>query len=375
MISFESLELYFKHVWKSLPIYKKLLFNYLPIKLLIQKWDIPEKLNVKCLFIQSMDREDYNKFTNIIFHTIELDDKDFLLIQKKKKLNFDFLSIGYSDIRNIWNSLETKNIVEKIYIVLNILQVKSIDKYLKGYNLKLLIAHADMQPVENYMVQYFKEKGIKTVTLQHGLYIDYSKYPNINEVNYKNVVSDYFLSWGEETKELIEKYHSNCKVLLCGNPTEKEMAYKSKDFFTVVFDQELFKEYNKKLIHIAQELSRKINLKILLKPHPRNNLNDYDLDKDLFIDNGSLNNSAFVLGHTTTMMFQLMRSGIPVFKYQTDIPSNKFNNDLIFSNINELMLKLEKKDQIDYIKEGKYYIKYIDNNSLEKYKEVIERLI
>lgn len=375
MIDYQKIVSYYSYYWDELPFFKKVLLILLPIKLFITKWYLPNNLNIKYLFIQSMNRNDYSSFLEYITGTLPLEERRIVLIKKTIKLDFNIFYLKKDEIINIWKTINCANICKKLYIFFNIIHIISIRKHIEKYKISLLVTHSDMQPLENYIVQYFKNKNVQTVTLQHGLYIDYSKYPNLNEVNYKSVVSDYFLAWGEETKELIKKYHPQCEVLVCGNPMVKKIDYKPKSFFAVVFDQELFKEYNKKLINIAQQLSRKKGFKILLKLHPKNNLKDYKIDRSLFIDGVDLNDSLFVLGHTTTMIFQLMRNSIPIFKYQTEIPSNKFSDDLIFHNIDELIFKLEKKDKINYDIYGRYYIEYIDRTSLKKYKNVLEKIV
>lgn len=74
------------------------------------------------------------------------------------------------------------------------------------------------------------------------------------------------------------------------------------------------------------------------------------------------------------MMSQLMKVGIPVFKYKTKIPSNKIINKLVFSNFEELILKLNKIDTINFSSEGKYYIEYLGSESLEVYNKVFKEI-
>jgi hypothetical protein len=371
MITYKPIALYFSFRWKKLTLLRKITLNLLPIKLFIQKWDLPKEIQTKYLFTQSMDRRDYNEFVNTVFNSLDTSNKKYLMVTTKVKLNFDILSVKLKEVKNIWRDVDSHNLFEKLFIFLSILQVVTLGEYLKNYRIHLHTTHADMLPVENYVVQYFRAQNIKTVTFQHGLYIDYTKYPNINEVNYRNIVSEYFLAWGNETKNLIQKYHPNCKVFVCGNPMVKNENYKSKDFFTVVFDQEAFKEFNQNMIFIAQEFAKRINLKILFKLHPRNKIDDYNFDKNLLVENENINNSLFAIGHTSTLMFELMIKGIPTFKYNTKIPSNHFNNNLTFCDVDELFQKLNNKKEIDFFEEARYYIKSTNKEALEEYKSTL----
>ena len=374
MISYEPLALYFSYTWKNLNLLRKLLLNLLPIRLFLQKWDMPKEAQTKYLFTQSLNRDDYNKFVNIVFGSLETNNKKHFMVTKTRKLNFVILSVKINRAKYIWDNIDSSNLFEKIFIFLNILEIVTIEKYLKNYKIGLHITHADMQPVENYIVQYFKAQNTKTVTLQHGLYIDYEKHPNINEVNYKNVVSEYFLAWGDDTKNLIQKYHFNCKIFVCGNPMIKNISHKPKDFFTVIFDQEIFKEYNQKMMTIAQEIARSVNLKILLKLHPSNKIDDYRISEDLLVEKGKIDNTIFAMGHTSTMLFELMIKKIPTFKFKTEIPTKEFKHDLVFSDTNELIQKLNNLDKIDFFKEAQYYIKNTDIKALREYKSALKKI-
>lgn len=239
----------------------------------------------------------------------------------------------------------------------------------------MVVTHADMQPIENILIQYFKAIEVKTITLQHGLYVDYSQQPNINEVNYKNVVSDYFLAWGEETKRLIQKYHPKCKIEICGNPVLEDNEYIQSDFFVLIFEQELLKEYNYKLLEIGREIESFLGIKLKVKFHPRNVFKDYSISRDEVVKFDTVYNAKFALGHTSTMMYQMMRLGIPTFKLASSVPCNVMNQKLIFNSFDELKNLIEQSQSIDFKKEGEFYIKYLGAESLNIYTQFFQRLI
>ncbi len=375
MIDYKPLSLYFSYLWHDLPLYRKVILNLQFIKIFLIKWDIPKNLSTKLLFTQSMNRNDYNSFVKCVYEAVECKHKQYFFISKKYELNFDCLELQFNDIVEIWNDIIADNIFMKLFIMFNIIQVVSIKKSIKTYNINVLTTHADMQPIENYLIQYFKSKNKKTVTLQHGLYIDYSKNININEVNYKNVVSEFFLAWGNETKELIMQYHPNCNIILCGNPTITINSMKrSKKEFGIVFDQELLKKYNKEILQIGQQLAKDLNMKIILRLHPKNNIDDYRIDNNLIIDK-NIEEAMFVIGHTTTMLYTLMKSGMPVFKFNTEIATNKIENSFLFSSLTEIKNKILNIESTNYVNEGKYYLEYIGDDSLVCYKTFYEELI
>ena len=80
--------------------------------------------------------------------------------------------------------------------------------------------------------------------------------------------------------------------------------------------------------------------------------------------------SDFILGHTTSMIYELLASGKKVFKMKSDIPSNEISEFLGFSNIEELEEKMVI--DFDFMKEGEKYIKYIESESKNRYKNFFD---
>jgi hypothetical protein len=345
---------------------------------LYSTWNIPDFVDCDIVFFQSLDRNDYNNFTDTIISSLNQNIKyEYIKISAVKSFHFAIFEIPLKEhLRIIQDLPKDIGFFGKLFIYASIIQQLGICKKLRNYNVKMVVTHADMQPVENILIQYFKNiRHIPTATLQHGLYIDYTTLPNMNEVNYKNVVSDYFLSRGEETKLLIEHYNKNTNVVICGNPTLKSKTRTKSDFFTVVFDQQIYAKYNNQLFEIAKELSKRLSIKMKVKLHPGNVLAQYNIEKEYIFQEEDIYSSLFILGHTTTMMFELMRSGIPVYKYKTSIPFNKINANMIFEDIDDLIYKITNPENIDYEKESEFYVKYIDKDSLEKYNKFFEKVV
>jgi len=354
-----------------------MVMNLLPIKLFFTKWNLDIKSKRDILLFQSMQRRDYDEFTDKIL-TILPKNSEKIKIKRVFSINIEFLKIPNFEYLELWSHISDLeiNLFKKLYIYLLLLYYLSILNELQNLNPKYIILHADMQPLENIIAQYFKSKDIPTVTLQHGLYVDYTKMPNINICSYKHVISEYFLAWGDETKKLINRYHPKCNVIICGTPNKRVEYFQSNSgVFVVLFDGEIFKEYNKNLLKTAQELAKSINKKIYLRLHPANNIEDYSIDNSLILeDNFDIYRADFALGHTTSMIYELMRVGMPVFKYQTNIPANSISKKLVFSNYIELLKKIENLNSIDFVKEGEEYIKYIDMESISEYKKFFQKL-
>ena len=338
------------------------------------------------LFVKSLERPSYDKLWNSIQRNCSHSSCELSFSTRGKYLSgsFDEIKIKklHRCLRTIFHTIKylpllflikkQQNFTHRImlYFYLLVLAVEA-DKISK-INFKHLVVFADMQRVDNFLVQYFK-KTKTTITLQHGLYVDYSKNPNLNIVNYKNVVSKYFLAWGEETKTLIKRYHPNCNVIVCGNPIDyPKVLETSEQFFTVLMDQRLFHEYNQKMLNIAFEFAEKMGMKVNIRIHPKDDINDYTTIPDLIATNVDDLQSSFAIGHTSTMIFEMMAMGMPTYKFKSDVPSNLINEKLIFETVQELFLL--RSLVFDFEKESEYYLSFVGRASEKQYKRFFDSI-
>lgn len=358
--------------WSSLPLNRKLFLDFLPIKIFIKKYDV---INVKkdWVLIYSQSRKDYKKNIRLIYNQIP-SSKEKVYVREQFGFNSliikDFLTL--KNFANIRKTFPKNDIIKSIFLWLYFLQISQLRHSIVKWKVNYIVAHADMQPIENFIIQFLKQFQVTTITLQHGLYVDYSKNPNINVVNYKNVVSKYFLSWGVTTEKLIKKYNPDCYVFNCGNPSindHSKKPYVSTLFFSVIFDQEIFKDYNQKLLKIAKIISEKKEMRFYVKLHPSNKRSDYELNFDHISNLDILYKSSFIIGHTSSLLFELMRSNIQIFKLDTNIQSIEIHNNYKFKNEIDLLNKLKQKSSFNLEQDSKIYFKYIDKISEMKYAE------
>lgn len=366
-----------RHIYDTLNSKVKLMLSALYL-LFFERFNVDNnKNNVSFLFLKSMKRNDYDKLFNTIAEQCHSSKKIIDLISRRSifpKLYPFFIAIKYFKVFLI---LDDKSFYKKFYIFIKILHYLEVyEKINNNFTFNTIVVFADMQPIDNLLVQMFRLSGKNTVTLQHGLYIDYSKYPNINSINYTNSVAEFFLAWGVGTVALINEYHPKTIVYICGKPLENEDSQvTSEDYFTVIFDQNLLRSYNVKMLEIAYQLQDMTQLKANIRFHPRNNPKSYRVRASCLV-NQSIGNSKFIIAHTTSMIHELMRVGKAVYKFDTDIPSIHMPDDLKFLSAEELVNKLKKQsNHPDYFSEfAKYHIKFIGNDSLKKYREFFEMI-
>jgi hypothetical protein len=323
------------------------------------------------LFFKSMKRADYDNLFEAIIKCCPTSAKSIDLVRHHSKF------IRLNPLKIIVKYLPTLlrlchiSPFKSLYVMTRAAQYLELaDRLNKQYNYNTLVVFADMQPCDNLLAQLAKLSGRHTVTLQHGLYIDYTSFPNINTVNYKNTVCDYFLAWGNSTKQLIKHYHPHTQIIICGKPiirNTKQMA--PNGYLTVLFDQNLLKAYNSEMLRIAYEIQDKHQLVINLRLHPRNNPKSYNIRKTTLI-NRDIESSSLIIAHTTSLIHEIMRQGKAVYKYNTTIPSIEVPQEVLFSTAEELMEKFNSSNLDHNFEElAAEYIEFIDTQSLEEYRK------
>ena len=342
--------------------------------LFFRRPSIPDKhLVTDFLFVKVMQRTDYNKLFDQIYSTCP---------EKKYSLNITYTHSQHIRLYPLYIFIKyfpllisklKLNPIKSLYLTYKMIQYLEVyEKLNNRISYKHLVVFADMQAIENLLIQMAKLKGMTTVTLQHGLYIDYTKMENINSVNYKNHVADFFLAWGNSTKELIEKFKPNAKVVICGKPLEaKNISSQKSNYFTILFDQNLLKQHNHDLLKIAYDLHEKTQLRVNIRFHPHNRKSAYKIKKDIVYIDKELESSVFILGHTTSLIHELLRMGIPVFKLNSDVPALDIPKALTFSNANDIEAILKHYDlkKHNFVEDGQEFISFIGRDSLKKYKE------
>jgi hypothetical protein len=252
--------------------------------------------------------------------------------------------------------LSNRDLFASVYLYVNLLRSVYHIEIFKKYRFSALVVFADMQLVESALVQYFRRFGVVTVTLQHGLYIDNiheNNCANINAINLLNIVAEYFLAWGENTRRLVQKY-SNAKVRVVGKCRDRwrrdPNVAAGRRFIAVIFDSEVYREYNIKLLAISTELARLNGCQLQVRFHPDNHQGGYALPSDLLIDSSEpIQHCWLALAHITSFQYEAMRSGIPVFKLRSPIPCHVLPDEVCFSDLEELQSKVGKGQDFEQI--------------------------
>lgn len=224
----------------------------------------------------------------------------------------------------------------------------------KVFQCRVLINLFDGDPGQNLVAQFFKKKGLKTITLQHGFF-DVVKEKYICDANsiVRGFVSDVFFVWDEMSKKnAVESGVPENKIVITGpikylNSIRKN-DYSYKKRFCVYFDGT--REYinrNKKMLKCAKKISSDFSLCLCVKLHPSNSILDYPELNDSKIeiipncaDNSKmLKDFDFVIISGSSLLLEAVYIGTPVFRYvdgdrgdlyaEIPIPTFSFEEELV----------------------------------------------
>jgi len=329
--------------------------------------------NIEFLFIKTQVRKDYNQLFNEIASQCSYK-KHIQDIHLSYGLNAHFLAIFFSKGDLLYNLIKKYGWLNGIYLYVIAIRSLGALYILKPIKFKNLVVFSDVQHVENLIVQYCNMKNIKTVTMQHGLYIDYNDMPNINMLNYIDVSSKCLLAWGESTEELFKKYNEEIEISICGKPISLNQSCSEKDnnLIGVAFDQPMFRDFNKIMLRIAYKIALQKNMKVVVRLHPADDHKYYDYDINLTQLESDASKASYILAHTTTMIYEYLALGYKVFKFRSDVPANEIDEAIIFGSAEELANKLDMN--FDFYKESLRHIGYVGDESKMKYKEFFDKL-
>jgi hypothetical protein len=339
-------------------------------------FDINADQQVDFLCFRSLNRQDYKNLFDLIVATI--DSPKLLIDNFSKRSSHPNLRVTIYLLFHwrIFFGLKSKSLAERIYVYIRACSYLDVLRKIERISFNKLLVFADMQPLDNLLTQYFSDKI--TITVQHGLYVDYKDSDTINTANYLHQPSKYFLAWGEDTRRLIRKYNPARQVVICGKPnidrSRETEEMPDHDFFSVIFDQNIFQKYNVELLKAAYEFSDRTGMAINLRLHPWNNPESYQIDHTRVQSGLPLSKSSFVIGHTTSMIYELMREGIPAYKLRSKEFALATPDSIQFTDATDLMDLHKRSVDINFKEIGRNYISLRGEESLNAYRDFFRKL-
>lgn len=218
-----------------------------------------------------------------------------------------------------------------------------------------VITFCDAMPYDNLITQMAKNKKIKTITNQHGLYRRLTrKNISADAEAYKNFISDKIFCWGLATvTEFLKAGINQDRLIITGKLSQKKPLHPKKASiykqFGVLLNGENGKFSNKNLIRLANEIAEKTGFRYYIRPHPANKLSEYTNLTNEFFEcflTSSLDDYLtyvdFSLSHMTGTIIDLLGAGHRIYIMEDAFLAESFKiPNLAFSKTESIVSSIE----------------------------------
>lgn len=351
-------------------------------ELFFQDFRIPSNHKADILFFRSLTRPDYKA----LFHEIisasgasgSIIVEDYC--EPSSRLNRDLRAYIIENIDHL-SVLDIKDLEVKTAVAFQLCRDAYIVEKVLANEFKVFVSFSDMQSVDYIAACYFKRRQVTTVSLQHGLYVDYGNIDTINVINYENHASDYILTWGSDTSKLIKKYHSSAHPVICGKPNLRrlpaEETAKKINRLLVVFDQEIFAPQNIEMYKISTQLAKEIGVKIAPRFHPHNNIPAYEKHFGRMVAEAEVRPDDLIVGHSSSLLYELSAEGRPAMRFVSDIPAPPFPSEFSFRTIEDARSVWEylSANEAGASNAADSLIAYVGNDSKQQYENFFLKFI
>lgn len=352
-----------------------------------------------------------------IYNVVNLTDIDYIFLQKYStfssiKIAFQFLKWSHSNKKNIlkdirWLLKKFNCPREETYIFslitshlfYNIFLLSAFRNYLVKSNTKLIVLSNEFTMIGNLTIMLAKSLNIKTLYIPHSIITGHPVY--------KTIYSDKVVLQGQHDYDLLKNQSNayNKKLIVTGRPLiEQNLIKYSKAKNNTNTNIKIIclatQPLPVNMIFVKDIIDeiRKINrskIKIIIKPHPSENITDYEILKAMNIEISKENNLYKIL-HISDLVITINSNaaaeaaflGIPALSYnpwqihkpiyvETNIIDEIVKKEDIAIKVNEMLFD---KNAIDiYKKRVKKYTMYmnhkLDGKSTERIISVIKSLI
>lgn len=181
---------------------------------------IPDIESRKVIYTLSTKRDDYLGLYSGYFKDL---DYQYVRVRNRK---VDFFLTFFSSIYFLIKAFfyvgkNGSGFLDKFYLSISVSLAYKIINELERRDIKCkkYVAFNSSYLIESFLSFYFRNRGVDTYSLQHGMYCQYSRDKELDVINYENICAAEFLAWGQYTKEQIEPMApSHTKISVFGYP-------------------------------------------------------------------------------------------------------------------------------------------------------------
>lgn len=190
-----------------------------------------------------------------------------------------------------------------------------------------VVFYYDFNWISDVLRQMAKAKGIKAVTLQHGIYFTKSVFPEENnDLCVRSSNADVFLAWSELTKKMLEETgfpKENIQVMGVPRYLDRVRVPMSRDKTKGVFGvvSSIAEYEDRQIIQIACDIAEQTGWNFYVRYHPNQQGNEYDrfISSPWYIGSDRSEQYSekvdFSLVGRSTMLVDLVAQGKRVYHY------------------------------------------------------------
>lgn len=304
----------------------------------------------KILFLETFNRSDLLRDTNLLKYYINNLSTINFTINKEKKIKLEVLFYSLLLLLKIRKELELNKTViclpykflHKILFLSELLNLisKLISLYPSIVIHDIVISFQEMSPLENLICQVSNILNIKTIGLCHAIGIEKRIINNdsgesIISAMYSSSVCQYIFCWGGYHKKLFNKY-TNSDVRIIGKPFIEKFN-SPYDGILFIFDYDI--NANNKLLRIAEEIIKEgIPISYWFKPTS-------ELSNNFIDRNGPPRK--IVLGEKSSLLIALGLQNYKVYVLKNSHLENLLGDDYCVSSASNLIRIYKENKKYD----------------------------
>lgn len=208
---------------------------------------------------------------------------------------FDGQNLVYSRIGRVPISIKVVDIEYKIgnlykdIVQDNYYDLERFEKMLQKYFSKKLplfvLVDEDRTKFKHILVEYFKEKGVKTFVFQHGITpISESCLPMIKE-SFAPLNADFFVCWGNASYLYLKNFIPENRIIVGGNPAFEINCSKIEEDIDLLLIDQQFIGFEEEFEYVYEKIAKMLKgLDTNFKVYLRNEYN-FQFLKKIFSEN------------------------------------------------------------------------------------------
>ena len=358
------------------------------LKALIRSWffktpelDVRIRDNSILMLTTIHARYDHDSYWNSIKKLFPVKDEiilndRFIVKEYLKNISLRGIAGKMRSYRNAYSALKViENKSHRSYLASKII---TCEKYIneindQAKNTKVVIAFCDTFLFENVMIQFMHNQGAVCITTQHGqpVFRGWDK-DHLNQSQIFNFSSDYYMAKGNYSKkQFVKAGFDERKIIVLGS-MNKEICKlhfdDSRKIFGVFTDCVLYdfaSDTNKKLIHMAEEISEKLNMSYFIKIHPSDTLKNYHgivtsgcmgIYKDEYPNEELFGKIEFGIMSASAIYLDMLYSNVKCYQMKTEIefPIVESQDD-IFESCDQFMDKIDTWRHLPVTEKDMYF--------------------